>query len=127
MKHDTIEKLRKISDEDDTYDGFSLKDTTEVMEQITETTEVFKASSLLGKRNREYNRPYVRCYGCGRQGHMARENPSCYRKMKKKYEESRRRSEVDNIIKKEDEKTSQKKADYNPDYSSEDEKEDYQD
>lgn len=66
-----------MSDEEDTVDGFSLKDTTEVMQQVTEATDVFKSSSLLGKRQREYNRPYIRSYGCGQQGHIARDNHSC--------------------------------------------------
>lgn len=69
------------------------------MEQITETTDIFKSSTstLLGRRQKEgYNPPLGEkrvktCHGCGKAGHFARDNPSCFRKMKRKSEEYQKR------------------------------------
>lgn len=71
--------------------AFSVKDTTKVMEQITETTNVFKSSSMFGKIRREDESPSFRCYGCGQYRNIARDNPSCYRKIKKNVEEYQKR------------------------------------
>lgn len=38
FENDLVDLLKKLSDEEDNDDGFYLKDRTEVMEQITEST-----------------------------------------------------------------------------------------
>lgn len=61
FQHKMIDIRKRISKEDDDDEGFSLKDTTKVMEYITESTDVFKSSSLLGKRRREDYKSNVEC------------------------------------------------------------------
>lgn len=91
FQHDLIGKLKKMSETNDSEEGFSLEDMFEVMEQITKPIDVFKQSSLLGKRTRERDRGQAKCHGCGQVGHYTRDNPSCFRKMKKKSQDYRRR------------------------------------
>lgn len=78
---------------------------------------------MLGKGNRDDVRQSVRCYGCGQVGHIARDNPSCYRKMKKKSEEYPKRKGAEATKRRnkdrEDDKQNTGKTDYCPESSDE--------
>lgn len=95
------------------------------MEQRTENTDVFKSSSMLWKTRRYESRPNIRCYGCVQTGHIARENASCCRNMKKKAEEYRRRKEAETNKTKDDKnKRYTENIEYRPDSSNDDDTKD---
>lgn len=91
FQHELVNLIRELHNSDSGEEGFALNEVFEVMEQITESTEIFKSSALLVKRHRDTERGNVKCHGCEGFGHFAIDNPSCSRKMKKNNEEFRRR------------------------------------
>lgn len=62
FEHEIIEQLKKMSEGDIEEDGFTLRNTTEVMEQIKENTDLCRSSSMLGERERDEPRSTVRLW-----------------------------------------------------------------
>lgn len=128
FQHEVVDMFRKLSGEDESDDGFSIKDETEVMEQITENTAVFRSSSMFARRQRENTRPMVRYYWCGRTGHIARYNASCYRRMKNNTKEYKKRKEEESGKRdKAETKTNKKKEQESLEYKPESIKDDDRD
>lgn len=127
FQHELLGKLKTISTSEDSEEGFTLRDMFEVMEQITEPIDVPKQISLLRKRNREGDRGQAKCHGCGEIGHNARDNPSRFRKMKKKNQEYRQRkaSESQNRTSVETKNPEKTKTEYEPE-TDEDSDDDHQ-
>lgn len=62
IQHELVKRLKRLCMNKAKYmidyrSRTPLKDTTDGMDRIPESTNKFKSSALLGKRTREYNRP----------------------------------------------------------------------
>lgn len=95
--HKLITKLRNIvQSEDDENKSFRFKDVERVMEDIKTCSETETLGTLLGhKPSRKDGRANMkRFYDCGKNGHIARDRPECYRHMKKKTREYQKNEKI---------------------------------
>lgn len=94
-KHVLIAKLKEKQFSEDNTDrtqtGFMLEDVESVMKQIKICTEKSMSSLMAYTNKNEMNKFLIKCYGCGERGHMARDKPECFRSMKTKSKEYRKR------------------------------------
>lgn len=97
-----------------------------MMEQINEQNDIVSTQTLLGKRESDTQiRPKLsirKCHGCRKPGHFARDNPSCFWKMKKSEEYQKRKMGEAEYLRKSNKRS---KPEYEPESSQEeDDKED---
>lgn len=116
FQHEFVDKIKEIAAKEEGDDGFSLKETIEVMAHVTETTDVYRSNTLISRKETDTYSRTKRCHGCGKTGHFARDNPSCFRKMKKKSEEYRKRKAEESEFRRKSEQK-REQIEYEPDLS----------
>lgn len=91
LEHEFIDKIIEISNKEDSDKGFSLEETTTLMEQITNHTDIVNTQALLARGESESPKisftPQRKYHGCGRTVDFAGDNLSIFTKMKRKSEE----------------------------------------